>query len=82
MSSSNPESPTKRTESYATIDFHKTAALSNSTKNATRPLVDNPSVLRSREANGRMTRHDSSMPDLTAAADEGCRKTRHDLDAS
>lgn len=51
LASSNPESPSRRTESYATIDFHKTAALSNSVKS-------------SRDDGFRKTRHNSNIEEL------------------
>lgn len=46
-----PESPSRRTESYATIDFHKTAALSNSGRS-------------SNDEGFRKTRHNSNIEEL------------------
>ncbi len=51
LASSNPESPSRRTESYATIDFHKTAALSNSVKSSS-------------DDGFRKTRHNSNIEEL------------------
>ena len=51
LTSSIPESPSRRTESYATIDFHKTAALSNSAKS-------------SNDEGFRKTRHNSNIEEL------------------
>ncbi|KAK6987075.1 fibroblast growth factor receptor substrate 2-like isoform X1 [Biomphalaria glabrata] len=47
-----PESPSRKTESYAMIDFDRTAALSN----ATRPKEDDEGV--------RKTRHNSTISDM------------------
>ncbi|KAH9508661.1 hypothetical protein Btru_049556 [Bulinus truncatus] len=47
-----PESPSRKTESYAKIDFDRTAALSN----ATRPKEDDEGV--------RKTRHNSTISDM------------------
>ncbi len=51
LTASIPESPSRRTESYATIDFHKTAALSNSAKS-------------SNDEGFRKTRHNSNIEEL------------------
>ncbi|XP_012941093.1 uncharacterized protein LOC106012510 [Aplysia californica] len=48
-----PESPSKKRESYAMIDFNRTAALSN----ATRPVT-------MEEEGGRKTRHNSTISDM------------------
>ena len=50
LTSSIPESPSRRTESYATIDFHKTAALS--------------SAKTSNDEGIRKTRHNSNIEEL------------------
>ena len=50
LTSSIPESPSRRTESYATIDFHKTAALS--------------SAKSSNDDGFRKTRHNSNIEEL------------------
>lgn len=51
VASSNLESPSRKTESYVTIDFHKTAALNTKTTN-------------SEDEGFRKTRHNSNIDDL------------------
>lgn len=56
FTASPPESPNKLQKGYATIDFHKTAALSHSV---------NPNLVNDNEGS-RKTRHNSTISDLTA----------------
>ena len=55
LTPSNPESPSRRTESYAMIDFNKTAALSNSAK---------PKAASEDDEGYRKTRHNSNIDEL------------------